>query len=195
MKNTWLWLTHQYRQRKIQILKYRCILKLQLRRRTGRYSYVYLNISDFLLILFLFTKQKKILSEVFFICNNSFLPVLQLQTNRMTVYQYNAFLGLQVLVSEMVLILQTNSMRVTHLYYFNTGIFLENTSSRSFEKDDEAKLVLNQHYHCLQSITNQDTNYFYLKDFYCLTNTQTKDNIFSYATHVAMADVAMQGVR
>ena len=195
MKNTWLWLTHQYRQRKIQILKYRCILKLQLRRRTGRYSYVYLNISDFLLILFLFTKQKKILSEVFFICNNSFLPVLQLQTNRMTVYQYNAFLGLQVLVSEMVLILQTNSMRVTHLYYFNTGIFLENTSSRSFEKDDEAKLMLNQHYHCLQSITNQDTNCFYLKDFYCLTNTQTKDNIFSYATHVAMADVAMQGVR
>ena len=61
----------------------------------------------------------------------------------MTVYQYNAFLGLQVLVSEMVLKLQTNSMRVTHLYYFNTGIFLENTSSRSFEKDDEAKLVLN----------------------------------------------------
>ena len=124
MKNTWLWLMHQYRQRKIQILKYQYILKLQLRRRTSRYSYVYLNISDVLLILFLFRKQKKILlSEVFFTCNNSFLPVLQLQTNRMKVYRYNAFLGLQVPVSEMVLKLRTNSMTVTHLYYFNRGIF------------------------------------------------------------------------
>ena len=101
-------------------------LKLQLRRRTRRYILLYLLKyiwMSYWFFSYMQNRKKILVSETFFTCSNSFLLALQLQTNQIIVYQYKAFLGLQVLVFKMVLKLKTNLMTVTHLQYFNTGIF------------------------------------------------------------------------